>query len=58
MTRKAALSCKQLHLSCGGEPVRVSLCHCQACQQRTGSAFGVQMRFPRERVRIEGRSST
>jgi hypothetical protein len=37
-----------------GEPVRVSICHCFACQRRTGSAFGVQSRFEREQVRIEG----
>ena len=37
-----------------GEPIRVSVCHCLACQQRTGSAFGVQARFSRDRVRITG----
>jgi hypothetical protein len=37
--------------------VRVSVCHCLACQRRTGSAFGFQARFPRESVRIRGRSS-
>jgi hypothetical protein len=58
MSRRASCSCEQLHLTCEGEPVRISLCHCRACQRRTGSAFGVQARFPRERVRIEGRSST
>ncbi|WP_426753298.1 GFA family protein [Myxococcus sp. Y35] len=26
------------------------MCHCLACQQRTGSVFGVQARFPREAV--------
>jgi hypothetical protein len=57
MRRQASCSCGQLHLSCEGEPVRVSLCHCHACQRRTGSAFGVQARFPREQVRIEGRST-
>jgi hypothetical protein len=31
------------------------MCHCLACQRRTGSAFGMQARFPRERVRVEGR---
>jgi hypothetical protein len=36
--------------------VRVSMCHCLACQRRTGSAFGVQARFLRDRVRVEGRS--
>jgi hypothetical protein len=39
---------------CEGEPVRVSMCHCLACQRRSGSIFAVQARFPRERVTIEG----
>lgn len=26
------------------------MCHCLACQQRTGSVFGVQARFRREQV--------
>lgn len=33
------------------------MCHCLACQRRTGSVFGVQARFPRGRVAIEGRST-
>ena len=33
------------------------MCHCLACQRRTGSAFGIQARFPTDRVRIEGRST-
>lgn len=57
-TRQAACSCGQLHLVAEGEPLRISVCHCLACQRRTGSAFGFQARFPRERVRVEGRSTT
>jgi hypothetical protein len=53
--REAACSCGQLRLWADGEPVRISICHCLACQRRTGSAFGAQARFPTERVRIEGR---
>ncbi|APR81615.1 Gfa-like protein [Minicystis rosea] len=34
------------------------MCHCLACQKRTGSIFGAQARFPRDRVRITGRSTT
>ena len=34
--------------------MRVSMCHCLACQRRTGSAFSYQARFPRERVEITG----
>jgi hypothetical protein len=57
--RRASCSCGQLHLVCTGEPVRVSMCHCLACQQRTGSAFGVQARFRREAITaIEGRSTS
>jgi hypothetical protein len=36
--------------------MRISVCHCLACQRRTGSAFGLQARFPAENVRIEGES--
>jgi hypothetical protein len=37
-----------------GDPIRVSVCHCLACQQRTGSAFGVQARFDGSQVEIAG----
>jgi hypothetical protein len=53
--REAACSCGQLRLTAEGEPVRISMCHCLACQRRTGSSYGYQARFPAERVRIEGR---
>jgi hypothetical protein len=54
-THEAACSCGQLTLTAEGEPVRISMCHCLACQRRTGSAFGIQARFPAERVDIAGR---
>jgi hypothetical protein len=56
--RRASCSCGQLSLTCTGEPVRISMCHCLACQQRTGSAFGIQARFGRDQVTaIEGRAT-
>lgn len=55
--RSASCSCGQLKATAAGEPVRISVCHCLACQQRTGSAFGAQARFPRARVRTSGRAS-
>ena len=55
-TREAACSCGQLRVAVDGEPVRISVCHCLACQRRTGSAFGFQARFPVEGVRVTGRS--
>jgi hypothetical protein len=57
IARRAACSCGQLHLTAEGEPIRISICHCRACQRRTGSAFGFQARFPRDQVRIGGRST-
>ena len=55
--RTASCSCGQLRVTVTGEPVRVSICHCLNCQQRTGSLFGAQARWPRERVMIEGPST-
>jgi hypothetical protein len=56
-THHAECSCGQLTVEAEGDPVRISICHCLACQRRTGSAFGVQARFPRDCVQISGRSS-
>ena len=56
-TRHATCSCEQLRVLVEGEPVRVSICHCLACQRRTGSVFAVQARFDAEQVRTEGRYS-
>jgi hypothetical protein len=52
---EASCSCGQLTLTAEGDPIRISLCHCLACQRRTGSAFGIQARFPADRVRVAGR---
>jgi hypothetical protein len=57
-TRQASCCCGQLRVTCEGEPVRISMCHCLACQQRTGSVFGTQARFPRDQVsEIQGRAT-
>ena len=55
--RIASCSCGQLSLAIDGDPVRVSICHCLACQRRTGSVFGVQARFNASQVAIAGQSS-
>ena len=56
--REASCGCGQLRAMVEGDPRRVSICHCLACQRRTGSAFGVQSRFDRDQVRITGTSRT
>jgi hypothetical protein len=57
-TRKAACHCGQLRLEVDGDPFVVSICHCLACQRRTGSAFGMQAAFTPERVRVAGQYKT
>jgi hypothetical protein len=54
--REATCSCGQLRVEVDGDPVRVSVCHCLACQRRTGSAFGYQARWPVHSARITGAS--
>ncbi|WP_198115164.1 GFA family protein [Massilia rhizosphaerae] len=55
--RHASCSCGQLSARATGEPVRISVCHCLACQRRTGSVFGQQARFLREDVTVTGEST-
>ena len=44
-TRMAACSCGQLHVEVAGEPLGVGVCHCLACQRRTGSVFAALASF-------------
>ena len=53
-TRHAACSCGQLHLTVEGEPLRISMCSCLACQRRTGAVISNQARFRREQVTRKG----
>ena len=55
-SRTASCSCGQLSATTAEEPVRVSVCHCLACQRRTGSVFGAQARFDKDSVMINGKS--
>ena len=57
-TREAACSCGELRLTAEGDPIRISMCHCLACQRRTGSAFSIQARFTADQVDVVGRSSS
>lgn len=54
----ASCRCGQLKATATGEPVRVSVCHCLNCKKRSGSAFAAQVRWPEDRVTIEGQSKS
>lgn len=56
-TRRAACSCGQLSLTIEGDPVRISMCHCYACQRRTGAVSSNQARFAEAQVKVEGRAT-
>ncbi len=57
-TRLAACSCGALSVTCEGDPLSVSLCHCLECQRRTGSAFGIAAFFGRDKVISSGEATT
>jgi hypothetical protein len=44
-SRTASCSCGQLSIRVQGEPRGVGICHCLACQQRTGSVFAALASF-------------
>jgi hypothetical protein len=56
--RTASCSCGQLTAVTADDPIRVSVCHCLACQRRTGSVFGAQARFSKQTVVINGQSKS
>ncbi len=52
-TRTASCSCGQLRIELAGEPLGVGVCHCLACQRRTGSVFAALAAF-RAPYRVSG----
>ena len=54
MERIGQCHCGSPRVIATGEPDRVYLCHCKACQRRTGKAFHFGAGYPKERVRLDG----
>lgn len=44
-SRTASCYCGQLQIQVHGDPLGVGVCHCLACQQRTGSVFAALAAF-------------
>jgi len=57
MHSHASCSCGKLKAVVNGDPLRIAICHCEACQKRTGSVFSAQARFNRPDVVVSGPSS-
>jgi hypothetical protein len=56
--RVAHCACGKLQARTEGEPEVVSICHCLACQRRSGSPFGAGAFFQSTRVHISGERKT
>jgi len=54
MERIAECHCGQLRAITSGEPGSVYICHCKACQRRTGTIIHNGSRWLKSQVRIEG----
>ena len=52
MIRSGGCLCGQIRFEVEGLPSRVSVCHCRYCQLRTGSAFGVSVYFPTNKITV------
>jgi hypothetical protein len=56
MERVAQCHCGSLRATTSGDPLLVNMCHCKACQRRTGALAGSGAAFAKTQVRIEGPS--
>jgi len=56
MERLAQCHCGSLRATTSGEPLLVNMCHCKACQRRTGALAGNGAAFAKEQVTVEGAS--
>lgn len=54
MKRIASCLCEKLCLSHEGEVTQSSICHCHACQKRSGSVYGAQVLLPKSETTISG----
>lgn len=46
--------CGAVRFVAEGDPKRVTICHCDWCQRRTGSAFGIEVVYDEEQVELSG----
>ncbi|MCJ2187446.1 GFA family protein [Novosphingobium beihaiensis] len=54
---KAQCQCGQLTVALPGAASTVVACHCNACQRRSGSPFGVLAYYPADQLAIHGEAT-
>jgi hypothetical protein len=50
--------CRDIKYRAHGLPLEAIVCHCGFCQRRTGTAFGIAVYFPANRVEFTGSTAT
>jgi hypothetical protein len=50
--------CGAIRYRVAGDPVAVSICHCGNCQRNSGSAFSVNVIFPKHAMTMTGTPAT
>jgi hypothetical protein len=50
--------CGQLSYKASSDPAMTIVCHCDDCQRSSGSAFSVNLAFPKDAVEITGEAKT
>ena len=54
MKRTAKCACGAVEAAASGEPYAIVMCHCRACQKRSGSPYGLGVYFQRAQVDVTG----
>lgn len=54
MENEGGCVCGAVRFGATGEALRVTICHCNWCQRRTGSAFGIEVVYREDQVAVSG----
>ena len=58
MSNTGGCLCGDVTYSVEGEPVMNFICHCKNCQKQSGSAFSINLVYPKPQFKHEGELST
>ena len=57
MPNSGGCLCGQVSYSVEGKPVMNFLCHCKNCQKQSGSAFSINLLYPKPQFKLQGELS-
>ena len=58
MSNAGGCLCGNVSYSVEGKPVMNFLCHCKNCQKQSGSAFSINLIYPKSQFKLQGELST